>query len=320
MNSINSLLYKISVAYDIHANNAEIIYDGVNKIFRISTDKENFALKIFNKKKSTKYKISFERTIMDHIISNGLDCIQPIFPKSNKEQTYTFENQIYYGILTREIIGASYSVNNQSFHDFLFGQALFKLHNCPTPTFTNPKQSTSNANQLISNLKKHDYSFETSCLKKIILNLFHNIVQTPLPYPQHTKRRICHGDAWPGNALYSVNSCTLIDFEHTRISDPAFDIATFMWWLTGLDHEETQKLTAWNNFILGYGNSIESYINEHTPTLIKINQLRNLTFLHDNIIISEEILEIARQQTTFLLDRLTPYINHEQLTESLWKV
>lgn len=92
-----------------------------------------------------------------------------------------------------------------------------------------------------------------------------------------------------------------------------------MWWLTGVEDKEEQKLTIWNNFTSGYGGTIESYINKYTPTLIKTNQLRNLVFLHNNIVISEEILELAHQQTSELIIRLIPYTDLEKLVDSLWK-
>lgn len=313
----NSLLHEISQGYAIQAERAELIYNGINKIFRISNSTKHFILKIFRKNEHTKYQISFERNMMTHLLINKLDCIEPIFPESHEEQIYVFDNQTYYGILSYEHNGTTYTAN--SAHELLFGRALLKLHNCPAPPFINPKKSSTSPNQIIKKLRKiRDYP-QANLLKKIIIKLFEDIEKTSTPHTQHFKRHICHGDAWPGNALYSKNHCTLIDFEHTNISDPAFDIATFMWWLTGVEDKEEQKLTIWNNFTSGYGGTIESYINKYTPTLIKTNQLRNLVFLHNNIVISEEILELAHQQTSELIIRLIPYTDLEKLVDSLWK-
>ncbi|MNV33246.1 homoserine kinase [compost metagenome] len=320
MNSLDSLMRSISEAYDLHIKHIELIYDAVNKIFRITNDNDSLIFKIFNKRDHSKQRISFERKITSHISSRQPNSINPILAKAQIEKTYLYENQFYYGIPTRECTGNPYLTNaGAQSDDYLFGQALFTLHHIPPPPFRNPKHDTSNVKHLISKLGSPNRSQKTIQLKTIIQTLHNDINLTTLSHTERMKRCICHGDAWPGNALYSSNACTLIDFEHTRISDPAFDVATFIWWLTGSEHTELEKLKSWEQFVNGYGESIKQLINNSTPALIKTNQLRSLIFLHNNIIINEEILEYAQRRTSHLLEKLTPHLKSEQLLEALWK-
>lgn len=320
MNSLDSLMRSISETYDLHIKHMELIYDAVNKIFRITNDNDSLIFKILNKRDHSKQRISFERKITLHISSHQPNSIKPILAKAQIEKTYLYENQFYYGILTRECTGNPYLTNaSDQSDDYLFGQALFTLHHIPPPPLRNPKHDTSNVKHLISKLGSPNCSQKTIQLKKIIQTLHNDINLTTLSHSGRKRRCICHGDAWPGNALYSSNACTLIDFEHTRISDPAFDVATFIWWLMGSEHTKLEKFKSWEQFSNGYGESIKHLINNSTPALIKTNQLRSLIFLHNNIIINKEVLEYAQRQTFHLLDKLPLRLKSEQLPEALWK-
>ncbi|BCX69576.1 phosphotransferase enzyme family protein [Pseudomonas izuensis] len=316
MSISEELLSKISNTYEIQAISAQLIYDGVNKILQISDNTETFILKLFKKIKHSKSRISFERTILTHLNSHDINCIHVITPNANKEQTYEFNGKTYYGLMTRLCLGNQYSPHNKDMHCFLFGKALFRLHECPTESFTNPKFNTSNIHHLMRSLKK-DNSSPAVQLRKTITNLFDNISLSLPPLAPPFEQCICHGDAWPGNALYFKDRCKLIDFEHARLADPALDIATFLWWLSGAELNESKKLTAWENFTQGYGESIEPRINEHTSTLIKTIQLRSLVFIHNNILLTEEILEHSLQQTSDLLHK-TNFINQDPSLSSLW--
>ncbi|MNQ51677.1 serine/threonine protein kinase [compost metagenome] len=320
MNDLDRLKRSISETYDLEVKHIELIYNAINKIFRITSNNGTLILKLFKKNDHSNYKISFERKVMLHIFFHQINIIEPIPPASPQEQIYQFENQLYFGILTRECSGDLYfTKNNTQTHNYLFGQILFKLHNSPPPSLRNPKYDTTNSEHLILKLEKSNHSWQVFQLKQIIDTLYTNIKETTQSHTESVRKCICHGDAWPGNALYFSKTCTLIDFEHTRISDPAFDIATFIWWLSGSEYKESEKFKAWECFTRGYGDSINQLLNRKLSTLIKINQLRSLVFLHNNIIISDEILEHARHQTLDLLKKLTQPLNNKQQLETLWK-
>lgn len=156
----------------------------------------------------------------------------------------------------------------------------------------------------------------TNNLRTLILKLYNNI-QASLPAPiSNNKLCICHGDAWPGNALYSENSCTLLDFEHSRISTPAFDISTFIWWALG-QQNHTTNINAWKSLKQGYGEVLETRIDQNTPRFIKINELRSLVFIYNNILITDELFEHINKRTQWFIDSLPGSLNSVEILELL---
>ncbi|MBZ9784265.1 phosphotransferase [Pseudomonas sp. REP124] len=319
MSSLNNLTLQILSAHKLAANNIGMIYNGVNKLFRVTTDNKTYILKIFRKSHTPINNIVYERKITQYLFSQKIDCTQVISSTCNIEQLYTFEGAEYYGILTYESDGNQYSESSTYHHEALFGNALQKLHNCPRPTFNNPAFNPNNAHHLISAFDKSKNSQTTRKLKKIITILVNDISASKQYPATRTKYCVCHGDAWPGNALYQNNTCTLLDFEHARIFDPTFDVSTFIWWLTGVDHSENYKHAAWNSFVNGYGASAKHLSNNKVPIYIKTNQLRSLIFLLNNITLNSQIIEYAHEQTFKLLRQLKYYSNLESTLENLWK-
>lgn len=319
MSTYNSLAELLHDEYNLQVNVTTNIYDAINKIFQITTDTDTLIIKLINRHHCTKYRISFERKIMNYAYSNHINVSQPFLPTSKNEPIYRLEDQAYYSILTRKCTGHQHSSNSSHQTNYiLFGKALSELHNLPTPQLNNPKFDTSKPSHLISTISAHSNSPLANILKTIIYNLYQNIESTRAAEIENTKRCICHGDAWPGNALYSNNSCTLIDFEHTRIADPTFDISTFIWWLTGLNYSEREKFNLWKNFAKGYGMAEKSLLNKNTKTMIKINQLRSLIFLYNNIILNKEIINYAHLQTSNLINKLNTSLKQDQILEALW--
>ncbi|MGE8067533.1 phosphotransferase [Pseudomonas sp. NPDC089569] len=315
----NSLIHQILYAYDLQPNNIEVIYSGINKVLRITARNKRYIFKMFKKSDFTKSKIAFERKIMMHIHSKKINCAEVISPICTTEQTYTLDNQLYFGIMMHESLGKQYSTTIDNNYDFLFGQALFELHNCPKPALRNPQKNLNNAHHLTSKIGNDTLSGQTTQLKKIILNLVYDIGLSNQKPLTRTTYCICHGDAWPGNAIYRKKACSLIDFEHTRLFDPTFDIATFIWWLTGSELNEDKKYSIWKQFTSGYGDTVKKLTNNKIPTYIKTNQLRSLIFLLNNIFVNDEILDYAHQQTFNFVHRLKPYSSFDKLLEDLWK-
>jgi thiamine kinase-like enzyme len=136
-------------------------------------------------------------------------------------------------------------------------------------------------------------------IRTLIVTLFNHI--RALPSTPNNNRSICHGDAWPGNALYHNNFCTLLDFEHTCISTPAFDISTFLWWAIG-QQKNTNTTDAWNYFKQGYGETLENLLDENLPKLIKLNELRSLIFIANHIFINEELFGHLKTRTQWIID------------------
>jgi thiamine kinase-like enzyme len=140
-------------------------------------------------------------------------------------------------------------------------------------------------------------------LENLIVKLYRNIQTHPIAPQSNDISCICHGDAWPGNALYSEKSCVLLDFEHSRISTAAFDISTFLWW--ALDqHDDLVHVDAWRKLKIGYGDNLYSLLNKNTPRYIKTNELRSLIFIHNHIDITDELFEHINNRALWLMEIL----------------
>lgn len=304
-------------AYGLQPSELELIYDGVNKIFKFSASNAKLILKLFNRNNRNQYQISYERRIMKHVRANKIGCIEPLDPTSDKgEQVYLYLGQKYYGILTHEDKGATFTPENCHSQIPMFGTSLYKLHNCKRPNLVNPPPNLIDAFQLISHLKKSVDSPHASKLKVLILKLFDNIQAYPTMPESNDNLSICHGDAWPGNALYSENSCILLDFEHSRVSTPAFDISTFIWWALG-QHNDSTNINAWKSLEQGYGDVLETRIDKNTPRYIKINELRSLAFIYNHILITDELFEHINKRTLWLMDALPPSLKGVEILELL---
>ena len=49
-------------------------------------------------------------------------------------------------------------------------------------------------------------------------------------WDQSTEKCFCHHDLHPGNVLWDGNSCTLIDWEYSRLAHPLFDLASLSYY------------------------------------------------------------------------------------------
>jgi Ser/Thr protein kinase RdoA (MazF antagonist) len=301
MSSTQELTRALLKAYDLQASEFELIYDGINKIIKFRANNKNLTLKLFNQNNRTHYQISYERKIVHHIIDNKIACIVPIDTITNQsEQIYRYEGQHYYGIVTIEDTGCTFTpTENLESQISIFGESLYKLHTCKLPNLPSPHPYFTDENRLISRLRKDIDTPYSKEIKALIITLFKHI--HTLPSTLSNKRSICHGDAWPGNALYHKNSCVLLDFEHTSISTPAFDISTFIWWATG-QQNNTEAINAWSYFKQGYGETLENLFNEDLPRLIKLNELRSLVFIANYIVINEELLGHLKTRTQWFID------------------
>lgn len=136
MSDIKNLQEALAGVYKLNSIKIELTHDNVKKILCIHTKNTIFILKLFPTANHTAQQITYERKLMQHISKNKIDCIPTIASASKKETIYTFGDVTYYGILTQKSNKATY---NQSQHkkiqNKLFGQSLFKLHNCPPPKF-----------------------------------------------------------------------------------------------------------------------------------------------------------------------------------------
>jgi Ser/Thr protein kinase RdoA (MazF antagonist) len=301
--------------YNLQAKDLQLIYNGMNKIFKFHSCNIGYALKLFHTDCRTPYQIQYERQLMMHLIVQGIECPEPISPCPDREEAvFKYLNQEYYGLLTHESKGVPFSPENDHSQIPAFGQALIKLHNCPPFPLKNPLPYLTDSNKLMEDFKRNASSKLRSRLESLIVKLYSSIQAHPIVTESNDTACICHGDAWPGNALYSENSCMLLDFEHSRISTPAFDISTFLWW--ALDHhDDLMHIDAWRKLKIGYGDYLDRLLNKNTSRYIKINELRSLIFVHKNIEITEELFEHINDRALWIMKILPPASNSIKILE-----
>lgn len=299
------MLLALSQTYALNITNLELLYDGINKIFACNANETELILKLSPTDIRNPRQIAYERRLTKHVHTNGIECAKPLFPNNGKkEKIYIYSGRQYYGTLTHKIKGTPFTPEISHSQLYAFGLSLSKLHKCVQPHLATPPPSLINATQIVKKLSSPIDSVHMGRLRKIIKKLFDDIQSHPIALDPNNASCICHGDAWPGNALYIKNSCVLLDFEHSRICQPAFDISTFLWWMLG-QHDDKSRITAWDRFQEGYGDALAIRLDNNTATYIKINELRSLVFLYDHVHINDEIFEHINQQTRWLLKELS---------------
>lgn len=307
------ILLALSQAYALNITNLELLYDGINKIFACNANETELILKLSPTNIRTPRQIAYERQLVKHVHTNGIECAKPLRPNNGKkEKNYIYSGRQYYGILSRKIRGTPFTPEMSHSQLSAFGLSLSKLHECVHPHLATPPPSLINASQLVEKLSNPIDSVHMSRLRKIIKNLFDDIQSRPIALDSNNASCICHGDAWPGNALYTKYSCVLLDFEHSRVCQPAFDISTFLWWMLG-QHDGKSRIAAWDRFQEGYGDALAIRLDNNTATYIKINELRSLVFLYNHVHINDEIYEHINQQTRWLLKELSRPLKGREL-------
>ncbi|WP_420234202.1 phosphotransferase enzyme family protein [Pseudomonas sp. ABY48] len=287
--------------YNLQANGLNLTYDGTNKIIKFHSGNLKYVLKLFPANCRTSYQIQYERQLIMHLIVQGIECPKPIPPCLDREESvFKYLNQDYYGLLTHESKGVPFSPENDHSQIPAFGRALIRLHNCSPFPLKNHLPYLTDPTKLMEGIKRDASTQLKSRLESLILKLYSSIQTHPIAPESNDTSCICHGDAWPGNALYSENSCVLLDFEHSRISTPAFDISTFLWW--ALDqHDDIVHIDAWRKLKIGYGDCLDRLLSKNTSRYIKINELRSLIFLHNHIDITDELFDHINERALWIM-------------------
>lgn len=287
--------------YNLKAKDTQLAHDGTNKIIKFHCNDIKYVLKLFPTNCRTPYQIQYERKLMSHLTDQEIKCPGPIpQPPNKKELVFKYSNQEYYGLLTLESNGVPFSPKNDHSQIPAFGRALIKLHNCPPFPLKNPLPHLADSTKLMESVKREASSKIKIHLENLILKLYSSIQTHPTtPQPNDT-RCICHGDAWPGNALYSEKSCVLLDFEHSRVSTPAFDISTFLWWALDQD-DNLVHIDAWRQLKIGYGDSLDLLLNKNTSRYIKTNELRSLIFILNHIDVTDELFEHISNRAIWIM-------------------
>lgn len=310
----SKLIQTLSEAYSLKILGTRLLYNGVNKIFKIDTDKKQLFFKIFKKTLRTSEEINYERKLLIYLSWNGISCSRPIEPPSHQESIFPYNGLEYYGILMHEDIGKTIDNDTDPSQIFNFGGALSRLHKVKLPDFSSSSCALTDTSELIKSL--NDPSFKPQCnLLPLIIDLYESL-DTLLPSKENpAQTSICHGDAWPGNAIFNNGSCTLIDFERSQPSLPIFDVATFLWWALG-HKDRDYALLLWTQFKQGYGTDINEILKNDISTLIKLNELRSLVFLYKNAALSEKALAHVTNRTKWFTTDLKPNL----VEREIWKL
>lgn len=180
----------------------------------------------------------------------------------------------YNGLITKALVGQTFP--QDPFSAKAFGKSIAKLHGVSTP--------------LVCSINTHAQKVELSKLKFGEFEAIGNRVkaaaeQLVLQIAEMTFGQ-CHGDAWPGNAIYDGMRANLIDFEDQIYGPLSYDIGTYLWWTFANEVKQSELSLA---FFEGYHahRRIEcSDVELRYQILMK--ELKNLEFLGLRVELSKD--------------------------------
>jgi len=316
MTTHKKIMQALVDTYGLDVQNVQLFYNGVSKLFKINTDEKTLILKAFQKNLRTSDEITYERKILTYLSANAILCSRPIEPiTSGEEAIFFYKGLEYYGILMHEENGKNIDlINTDASQIFSFGKSLSQLHGVDLPDFKISYRSLTDPGELIKTLADQTYTPKCDLLP-IINNLYDSFGGISYPPKNSTEMSICHGDAWPGNAMFFNGQCTLIDFEQSQASLPSFDVSTFLWWT--LNHSRRDHaLILWEAFKQGYGAGVDDILDNDISTLVKTNELRSLIFLYKN----SELSEKAFAHLTLKSKWFTTILKPNLCAAEIWKL
>ena len=268
--SSSELLDNVVTQYKIlNPLSCEFWARGLNDTYKISSDRENFALRVYRKKWRTQSDIKFELNAIKHLHKKGADVAYPI---ERNQGGYITDIEAPEGI--RQVIVTKYAEGAVLKYDnpedaVVYGREAAQIHTLSSDFESEYSRYKLDLNHLITEPMAHiqpylshrpnDWEF-LSEFATYLSKTLNAVSFAELDYG------LCHGDLHGYNAHEYNGKLTHFDFDCCGFGLRAYDLATFKWSLRWRKKENE----FWPKFMEGYNsvrempdlnlNLIESFV------------------------------------------------------------
>lgn len=246
------LLSQVVPQYKLpNLNGCQFWHQGINDTYKLSSEKDNFLLRVYRRSWRTRSEIEFELEAILHLHNVGAAVATPVAKKEGGFITSMMAPEgERYAIVTKFAPGKILKFENPN-DAILFGQAAAEIHNCSSGFSPNASRYRLDLNHLLNeplkNIKPYlsqrpsDWTFLNE-LASSLATIVHAADVDNLDYG------FCHGDFHGENAHEQDGTVTHFDFDCCGMGWRIYDLATFNWVVRLLGKEDT----LWPRFLEGY--------------------------------------------------------------------
>ncbi|NEZ61457.1 hypothetical protein D0962_01480 [Leptolyngbyaceae cyanobacterium CCMR0082] len=250
--SSSELLSKVAPQYKMpNPVSCEFWHRGLNDTYKLSSEKDDFILRVYRHNWRTRSEIEFELAALMHLHKQGAAVAIPIERKQGG-----FITPIMAPEGERHVIITQFAQGNiLKFNDpkdvTLLGQAVAEIHSCSSGFESNASRYTLDLKHLIDEplVKIQPYLAERPSdwefLSELANSLFTIINATEVDKLDYG---FCHGDVHGENAHEHGGKVTHFDFDCCGLGWRVYDLATFRWVIRLLGKEDA----LWSSFLEGY--------------------------------------------------------------------
>ncbi|MEA5466245.1 phosphotransferase enzyme family protein [Leptothoe sp. PORK10 BA2] len=247
-----ALLTKVVPQYDIPSPTAcEFWHRGLNDTYKLSSEKENFILRVYCRNWRTKSAIQFELEALLYLHQKGATVAIPVERKVGGFITSILAPEgERYVMITRYATGEILKFTEAE-NAITFGQAVADVHHCSSGFQSSSVRHTLDLNHLMDQPlmsiqpylahRPSDWEFLQGLVSRIS-SLVREVGINNLDYG------FCHGDCHGENAHVHHGNVTHFDFDCCGYGWRIYDLATFKWVIRLLGKEEM----LWSGFLAGY--------------------------------------------------------------------
>lgn len=264
-----------------------LVVNGVNKNYRVECSRGDFYARFSPETLHARHELQFEALTLSTLSKLSAPSCTPFnINEGSVHGPYEVHGVWYNVLLTNTIAGTSVSSNELEF--LSFGKSLALIHLV----------------QMDRGLSFQD-RFGTPEIQK---GPFYDVSKSILEYidsceSQDYEVTICHGDAWPGNAINHNGVLTLFDFEYVHLGNPLYDIGTFAWYLLSEYNASSRKL--FESFLKGYNSRRQLLLRDSAIRQnIALKDLHTLSFLSNFIDLTDEIIDFTVSMSRAMLSKL----------------
>lgn len=255
--------------------NITMVTDGVNKNLRVVADDTDLFARFSPSSLHSKDELENEVDLLNALNAAGAPCCEPVRADGRFVLgPFNIEGVEYHLFLNKTIVG---DVLGPHLADArAFGRSLATIHQTSVNKFN---ASAVSRGPIVQVPRVISPVFQE--LKRLVAAQDHRNGDGPIG--------ICHGDAWLGNAKWSEGRALLFDFEYARIGPVAYDIATFIWALQGVQDSDLQA-AVYQSFVQGYRSVYDVLFDEEAlKTNLLLREIRNIEFMSAHIAMSRDV-------------------------------
>ncbi len=252
--STDDLVEKIMPTYDIDGVvKCEFWYRGFNDTYKITSQEENYILRIYKKDWRTRAQISFELDALNYLYNRGAKVSYPISRRDGKFITeLNAPEGTRYAVLMSFAEGdvLAYKESNDA---FLYGERVAELHSLSEGfSSNNDRFKLDDTHLIIEPLKAieqflkerpDDWNYINTLCNKSLENI-NEIPSDTVDYG------FCHGDLHGWNAHKSAGDLIFFDFDCCGFGNRAYEISVFRWSI--LLNKGRGNRDFWEQYLKGY--------------------------------------------------------------------